>query len=174
MKIIDGQKGTRCSEAEFLTFTHKRCPNCDTVKSVTLFYRKVTKTSRGWSWDSQCIDCRRSYCRVYSVNHRDQRNARLRKWRKNNPDDVRRHDRNGRLKFKYGLTAEQVEAMRTEQNGCCAICEKATSRLFVDHCHTKGHVRALICQTCNTFLGWYEKKANVILKFQDYIAKHMK
>lgn len=46
------------------------------------------------------------------------------------------------------------------------------TRLFVDHCHTKGHVRSLLCQTCNTFLGWYEKKADTILKFQRYVENH--
>jgi hypothetical protein len=64
--------------------------------------------------------------------------------------------------------------MRKRQNGRCAICQKKTNRLFVDHCHTKGHVRALLCQTCNTFLGWYEKKADTILKFQQYISTHAK
>lgn len=40
MKIFDGQKGKRTDEAEYLTYTHKRCPNCASVKSVDLFYRK--------------------------------------------------------------------------------------------------------------------------------------
>jgi hypothetical protein len=55
------------------------------------------------------------------------------------------------------------------QDGRCAICGRKTDRLFVDHCHTRGHVRGLLCQTCNTFLGWYEKKADTILRFQAYL-----
>lgn len=45
MKILDGQKGKRCDEAEYLTYTHKRCPACKAVKAVSLFYRKNTQTA---------------------------------------------------------------------------------------------------------------------------------
>ncbi len=169
MKILDGQKGKRCDEAKYLAYTHKRCPVCDAVKAVSLFYRKNTTTARGWAWDSYCIECRRAGCRDYGASAKDLRNARLRHWRKKNPTAASRIDKRRRLKRKYGLSPETVEAMRQKQGGRCAICERATSRLFVDHCHTRGHVRALLCQTCNTFLGWYEKKADTILRFQHYI-----
>jgi hypothetical protein len=174
MKIFEGQKGKRCDEAEYLTYTHKRCPKCDAVKSVDLFYKKNTGTLRGWAWDSHCIECRRAACRDYGASAKDLRNARLRQWRKNNPASAAAVDKRRHLKQKYGLAPEQVEAMREAQDGKCAICERKTSRLFVDHCHTKGHVRALLCQTCNTFLGWYEKKADTILRFQHYIEAHRK
>ncbi len=172
MKILDGQKGKRCDEAEYLTYTHKRCPKCGEVKDVGLFYRKNTTTVRGWAWDSNCIDCRRGQCRDYGAASKGLRNARLRKWRKANPNAATKVDQRRRLKSKYGLSPQQVEEMRAAQNGHCAICDRATTRLFVDHCHTKGHVRALLCQTCNTFLGWYEKKADTILKFQRYMETH--
>lgn len=174
MIILDGQKGKRCDEATYLTYTHKKCPCCRRVKAVSLFYKKKAQTARGWAWDSKCIDCRRSDCRSYGVSNRERRNARLRAWRKKNPQAARRHDKECRLKQKYGLSIEQVEAIRQRQDGRCAICEKKTHRLFIDHCHTKGHFRALICQTCNTFLGWYEKKAETILRFQAYITAHAK
>ena len=171
MKILDGQKGKRCDEAEYLTFTHKRCPKCQAVKSVSLFYRKNTATARGWAWDSHCIECRRAACVDYAATNKDLRNARLRAWRKKNPAAARQMDRRKRL-AQYDLTEEQIAAMRDAQGGCCAICGRATSRLFVDHCHTRGHVRSLLCQTCNTFLGWYERKADTILRFQRYIEAH--
>lgn len=172
MKILDGQKGKRCDESVYLQYTHKRCPACQAVKEVGLFYRKTTKTARGWSWDSHCIECRRMACRDYGVASKDARNARLKRWRRLNPSAASKLDKRRHLKQKYGITPEHVEAMRQKQGGRCAICERSTSRLFVDHCHTKGHVRALVCQTCNTFLGWYEKKADTILKFQKYIEDH--
>lgn len=174
MKILDGQKGKRCDEAEYLTYTHKRCPKCRTVKSVSLFYRKNTTTARGWAWDSHCIECRRAYCSAYGTANRDRRNARLKAWRISNPRATSNNDKRARLKKKYGLSIEDVAAMRAQQEGKCAICERSTQRLFVDHCHVKGHVRSLLCQTCNTFLGWYEKKADAILRFQTYVARHAK
>lgn len=172
MKIIDGQRGKHCDEAEYKTYTHKRCPKCDTVKAVGQFYRKKTQTARGWAWDSYCIACRRAACREYGAGSKELRNNRLRQWRKANPAAAAELDKRRRLKSKYGITEEAVEAMREAQGGRCAICERKTTRLFVDHCHTKGHVRGLLCQTCNTFLGWYEKKADTILRFQAYLEQH--
>lgn len=171
MRILDRQKGKRCDEKEYLTYTHKRCPKCREVKTVGLFYRKKTTTARGWAWDSYCIECRRTDCVEYGTANRDQRNARLKAWRIKNPVAAAKNDKRARLK-KYGLSEEQVAAMRASQHSKCAICERTTSRLFIDHCHTKGHVRSLLCQTCNTFLGWYEKKADTILRFQKYIDRH--
>lgn len=172
MKILDGQRGKRCDEAEYLSYTHKLCGSCEEVKEVSLFYRKNTRTARGWFWDSHCIECRRAACRDYAASSKETRNARLRKWRKDNPKAAAQLDAKRRLKRKYGLAPEEVEFMRVAQGGRCAICDRQTSRLFVDHCHTKGHVRSLLCQTCNTFLGWYERKANTVLKFQRYVEKH--
>lgn len=172
MRVLDGQKGKRSDEVDYLLYTHKRCPHCDTVKAVSLFYRKNTKTARRWAWDSHCIECRRGQCRAYGSGNKPKRNARLRAWRRKNPEAARRNDRAGRLKAKYGLTDAEIAAMRDRQEGRCAICNRETARLLVDHCHTKGHVRALLCQTCNTFLGWYEKKADTILRFQKYLASH--
>lgn len=169
MKVLDGQKGKRVDEAEYLTYTHKRCAKCDRVKVVSAFYRKTTQTARGWAWDSQCIECRREACREYGATNKARRNARLRAWRKANPDAAAAVDRRRRLRAKYGITEAEVAAMREAQGGRCAICEVETERLVVDHCHTNGHVRGLLCQTCNTFLGWYEHKADTILAFQAYL-----
>ena len=170
MKIFEGQKGKQCDDAIYLTYTHKQCPCCNAVKAVDLFYRKITKTARGWAWDSKCIDCCREECRNYGKNAKDLRNAYLRNWRKKNPVAAVATDKRRHLKRKYGLSPDQVEEMRASQDGACAICQRKTTRLLVDHCHTKGHVRALLCQTCNTFLGWYEKKAETILRFERYLA----
>lgn len=47
-----------------------------------------------------------------------------------------------------------------EQKGCCAICKRHQTefkkRLNIDHCHTTGVVRGLLCQTCNTSLGGFK------------------
>jgi hypothetical protein len=60
---------------------------------------------------------------------------------------------------KYGLTPEQYEQMLTEQNGVCAICrisKPSKNRLSVDHDHTTGKVRGLLCVPCNRTVGYLE------------------
>ena len=52
--------------------------------------------------------------------------------------------------------------MLTEQQSKCALClvdfnlqQPATNKTpHIDHCHTTGEVRALLCSTCNSMLGF--------------------
>ena len=60
----------------------------------------------------------------------------------------------------YGIDRADYESMRTTQGAMCAICgahESSASctykHLVVDHCHSTGAVRALLCDNCNKVLG---------------------
>jgi hypothetical protein len=63
------------------------------------------------------------------------------------------------LKKMYGLTDSEVITMLEEQDSKCGICERELDRqaVCVDHCHTTGKVRGILCRNCNMKLGWYEK-----------------
>ena len=60
---------------------------------------------------------------------------------------------------RYGLTVAQYTALYDSQNGCCAICQEHIDVFgrgtHVDHCHTGGHVRGLLCSQCNKGLGMF-------------------
>lgn len=61
----------------------------------------------------------------------------------------------------YGITVQQWIEMYDRQGGLCAICRtegftmKAhhQAKLNVDHCHSTGVVRGLLCHNCNRALG---------------------
>lgn len=63
-----------------------------------------------------------------------------------------------RLK-RFGLTVEDYEAMVERQGNQCAICStaepggKGGDKWYVDHCHTSGRVRGLLCNKCNMAIG---------------------
>jgi hypothetical protein len=77
-------------------------------------------------------------------------NARGRRWWAKNKDKGREYE----LRRLYGITPEQYEAMLSEQGGTCKICNgKGRRRLAVDHCHSTGAVRGLLCGSCNKALG---------------------
>jgi hypothetical protein len=62
------------------------------------------------------------------------------------------------LKRKYGLTFETRDALLAAQEGKCAICSRSivfgtAGGAHVDHCHTTGRVRGILCGGCNTALG---------------------
>jgi hypothetical protein len=63
---------------------------------------------------------------------------------------------------RYGLTVDEYEALVAKQHGLCALCHKPSNGkrwagvLHVDHDHATGKVRGLLCQRCNTALGYFE------------------
>jgi hypothetical protein len=75
---------------------------------------------------------------------------------------------------KYGITLEQYNAMFAKQNGCCVICNTHQSELekglAVDHCHTTGKVRGLLCNNCNLMLGFAKDNVNSLLSAIRYLS----
>lgn len=79
-------------------------------------------------------------------------------WVANNPE--RRH--HNTLVRKYGISLEDYNDMMEKQQGMCPICGSnlVPGRLtHVDHCHSTGKVRGLLCSPCNRALGAYERRA---------------
>lgn len=82
--------------------------------------------------------------------------ARLRRFRRENPERAAEYRHRYKLKAKYGLTVEAYDAMLAGQGNACAICEEQCAtgrRLAVDHCHDTGRVRGLLCVRCNRAVG---------------------
>ena len=75
-------------------------------------------------------------------------------------------------KDKYGITKEEFEKMEILQNGYCAICnQKPESLLEVDHEHTTGKVRGLVCHCCNTRLRFVDKHLWLSRKLLEYVER---
>lgn len=93
---------------------------------------------------------------------------------------ARNHVIGNRLR-KYGLNEATYREMLKKQGGGCAICGskgEATKvtvdhefLLHIDHCHTTGAVRGLLCRKCNTALGWLESSPNLIERIQEYVSR---
>lgn len=81
----------------------------------------------------------------------------------------------------YGISSETYKSMHAAQNGLCAICKKAETAtgkkgalmsLAVDHRHSDGAVRALLCKRCNRVLGSIKDNFDVALGLAKYIQHH--
>ena len=85
--------------------------------------------------------------------------------------------RNTRLKRQYGITAEDYDRLFEQQNGVCAICgcipddprNNRNAVLCVDHCHTTGKVRGLLCHMCNQGLGAFEDSPELFNRAARYL-----
>ena len=76
----------------------------------------------------------------------------------------------------YGITLDDYNKMLTEQNHSCKICERHVDEfdrtLAVDHCHTTGKVRGLLCSNCNTALGLMKEDVGNIMKMVEYVSRN--
>ena len=81
------------------------------------------------------------------------------------------------LKTKYNLTKEDYNKKLIEQNHKCAICgidekDAPRSKLLVDHCHNTGKIRGLLCNNCNTGIGFLKDSISTMAKAITYLDKH--
>ena len=80
------------------------------------------------------------------------------------------------LKRRFNITYEDYLDMHAEQNSCCAICripEQHNGRnLAIDHCHTRGHVRGLLCKHCNVGLGNFNDSPRILSAAIDYVCEN--
>jgi hypothetical protein len=80
-------------------------------------------------------------------------------------------NRNRVIKCKYALTSAEFESMRTKQNNLCAICLSSSKKsLHIDHCHSTGKVRGLLCMKCNIALGLFKDSLNLLERAIEYLS----
>ena len=67
--------------------------------------------------------------------------------------------------------------MAVRQNNSCAICGTTTPTKkgwHVDHCHSSGQVRDLLCHHCNQMLSNARDDVSVLLRGIYYLDRHDK
>lgn len=96
------------------------------------------------------------------------------KWKQNNRERERLNRRRNALN-EYGLTLEDYDSMLKSQNGACKICgrqDTGSSRVknfHVDHCHSTGKVRGLLCNNCNRGIGYLGDNIERLEKALEYL-----
>lgn len=162
------------TEANNVLPIEKNCTKCGVVKPLAQFY-KSQKSRYGIT--EQCKDCRNATIeKHYSTLSEEE------KKRRRSPYLNGDYCRSANFKKCYGLSLDDVKKMHEAQFGLCANrgcgipinVEKRgvfKGKGCVDHCHTTGKVRGLLCFKCNTTLGLLEDK-NVVLGLVEYLQKY--
>lgn len=165
----------------------KFCPKCKNTLPITEFYR-VNKSNRGPERDRKtgiAKDRRThtSWCKHCRKKRRDE-TYRLQIASGEAAENNRKayaKVRERRLKVDYGITPTDYAEMLDAQDGLCAICgkpettrhKKGTLRqLSVDHNHTTGKVRELLCHNCNCGIGRLKDDIEILRKATAYLERH--
>jgi len=124
------------------------CPTCGET-DIAKFY----VDSEGRRTNKTCKECHKKAC-----NERWHARPQLDRWASRN--------------YKYGVTKEYLVTLYEKQDGKCAICgeiPKTERGLHVDHCHTTGVIRGLLCHGCNTGIGALKEDVEIFSKAIKYL-----
>lgn len=144
----------------------KTCCVCKRSKSKNKFYRR-----------SKVKDTLESRCKVCTDE------ITVRRYYEKHPErpkfltleQKREHNKNTKLKYRYGITQKEYNKLFEKQKGCCAICgehqTEFSRRLAVDHNHSTKEVRGLLCTLCNQGIGMLNADEDTLLlhKAIDYL-----
>lgn len=84
-------------------------------------------------------------------------------------DRMRGHMR----KYQTGVSPEEYNKMFSHQDGRCKICGTPQSELkkalALDHCHTTGKIRGLLCVRCNLGIGMFADNIIILKNAVEYL-----
>ena len=116
----------------------KECLKCRVEKPESDFYLFADKWQSKKYLSARCRPCHQEY-------------------KKESPVATARNRKAEKLKLRYGLTYEEWENLRENEDFACMICgiteAELDRKLDVDHCHSSNKVRGVLCNSCNTILG---------------------
>jgi hypothetical protein len=80
------------------------------------------------------------------------------------------------LRKTFGISLEEYNQLLQKQENSCAICKTPQTQLkralAVDHCHTAGKVRGLLCNLCNSMVLNVAENYNHLLPLAfDYLKQ---
>lgn len=135
-----------------MSLENKKCKTCKSLKPLEQFNKTGYKQTRRGT----CAECHNAYSRTqYALNPLPHRERNL----------IRR----------YGITAIQYSSMLTAQGNKCAICKtsniKLKKALCIDHQHSTGKIRGLLCIACNHALGLFKDNITVLHRAAEYLQK---
>lgn len=154
----------------------KTCTKCNISKPLHFFSKDKKKSDGLCSHCKSCqnIDKKRNNearKKYYQCNKTSILNQ-LRQKYKANPIAAKSRD----LKKTYGIDIEQYNAILLLQDSSCAICKKHSSNfersLAVDHCHSSGKVRGLLCINCNRAVGNLKDSIDLAKNLISYLEAH--
>ena len=89
--------------------------------------------------------------------------------------------KNTHLQRQFGITLAEYSQMVADRSNKCDICGQQETQmrggkvkaLAVDHNHTTGAVRGLLCSDCNTALGKFRDSEDILSSAIAYLRKYV-
>jgi hypothetical protein len=130
--------------------------------------------------DGKYTDAQREYNRQYNFKNKEKRaaayQANKNKILAQQKEYYETKKKDLLLMKNFKMTPEDYNKMFEDQFGCCKICGihqvNLKSTLCVDHCHTTGKIRGLLCHQCNLFIGNAKDDINILENAIKYLNEN--
>ena len=154
-----------------LTIT-KICTKCGIEKPLHLFNRKGKDKIK---YRAECRDCTILVNRKWKLNNKDK----VRGYARKKPPRDPMYSREWHLKTSYGISHKDYTDLLEGQNGGCAICGTKTPSsnrkvFYVDHDHSSGMIRGLLCLSCNRGIGCFKDNPDSLISAGEYLNSSIK
>ena len=137
-------------------------------------YGIVVRPDAPNKWAIQCKSCGKEHIQTGREIQRNNSSMSCEYFKPHNKLFEDRRD--GIIRRQYGITLSEYDDMLKAQDYKCAICgnedEVEGKRLAIDHCHSEGRVRGLLCGKCNRALGLFYDNIDLLEKAKDYLIKY--
>jgi hypothetical protein len=167
----------------------KTCAKCSTEKPLSAFHKSARSKDGCASYCKTCAlsvvndwrktnpakraENQRNYARRYSEKLREAKERRKARDPQRHREIMAKAAKRSRLKS-YGMTEKSFFEAVERQNNSCAICQHKFGdrrKPVIDHCHSTGRTRDILCSPCNTSLGHIEKPGFVAAALA-YLERH--
>lgn len=105
----------------------------------------------------------------YYQENRNMVKKRMKKYYDENQPEIRI---NRKLK-KYNITLDEYQNLKTQNDGRCDICNEIPEKACIDHCHKTEVVRGLLCNKCNSGIGFLQDDIELLENAVSYLKKYL-
>jgi hypothetical protein len=143
------------------------CKKCNTWKLLEEYPKNKNSALGIFSYCSECSN------KLGREHHKKNRAKGTEGWEKHRKDYRNRYYKNT-----YGITLAQFEEIFEAQDYKCAICfcpldiDGESSKAHLDHNHTTGKIRQILCVRCNKGIGYLQEDTDIMQSAIDYINLH--
>lgn len=155
-----------CKEAYISALVEKECKTCKRILPISEFHTAKTTADRHSAHCKNCVLDRWKNWYTNDIELKRIKNT-TRNHEYNKTDKGQENALRKRI-GQYGLTLEEYAALIERSKGCCELCGEEDA-YAIDHDHSTGLVRGLLCNPCNIALGTFKDDRSRLVKAIQYL-----